>query len=138
MIQKQLKEPLLLVGALVFGLPLLKQLSNKQQLIIAQRTESERQQYNVNCIKGTPPNQIRYTINLVTIASLIYDAFYNSDIFGFTEDEAKAIAELKKVPKTKIALLASLYNANTGKDLRKDFIRFLNADQYAKVSSLLS
>jgi hypothetical protein len=138
MIKQQLKEPLILVGALVFGLPLLKQLSNKQQLIIAQRTESERQQYNVNCIKGTPPNQTRYTINLVTIASLIYDAFYNSDIFGFTEDEAKAIAELKKVPKTKIALLASLYNANTGKDLRKDFIRFLDSDQYAKVSNLLS
>jgi hypothetical protein len=138
MIQKQLEQPLLLIGALVFGLPLLKQLSSKQQLIIAQRTETERQQYNVNCIKGTPPNQVRYTINLLTIASLIYDAFYNSDIFGFTEDEEKAIAELKKVPKTKIALLASLYQANTGKDLRKDFIRFLDSSQYAKVQTLLS
>jgi len=131
---KQLEKPALFIGALVFGLPIIKQLSNKQSLAIAQKTEAERSKYDVRCVKGNT----RYTINLLTVASIIYDAFYNADIFGFTEDEAKAITELKRVPKTKISLLASLYQANYGKDLRKDFIRFLDANQYAQVQSLLA
>lgn len=131
---KEIEKPLILIGGLLFGLPLLKRLSAKQNLAIATRTEAERKAYDVKCIKGNK----RYTINLLTVAGLIYDAFYNADFFGFTEDEAKAIEQIKQVPKTKISLLATLYEANYGKNLRKDFIRFLDNSQYQQVQSLLN
>lgn len=131
---KELKQPLIFISGLLFGLPLLKQLIQKQNLSIATKTEAERKTYDVKCIKGNK----RYTINLLTIASIIYDAFYNADLFGFTEDENKAIEQIKQVPKTKISLLASLYQANYNKNLRKDFIRFLDNSQYQQVQNLLN
>ena len=131
---KELKQPLIFIGGLLFGLPLLKRIAQKQNFAIASRTEAERKAYDVKCIKGNK----RYTINLLTVASIIYDAFYNADWFGFTENEIKAIEQIKLVPKTKISLLASLYEANYGKNLRKDFIRFLDTTQYQQVQSLLN
>lgn len=131
---KELKKPVILIGALIFGLPIIKRLAAKQSLAIATRNESDRKKYDVKCIKG----KLRYTINLLTVGNLIYDAFYNNDIFGFTENEDKAIEQIKLVPKTKISLLASVYESTYGKNLRKDFIRFLDENQYKQVQSLLN
>lgn len=78
-------------------------------------------------------------VNLADVADGIYDAFYNADWFGFTEDEETAIKELKKVPKAFIKQLAEVYRELHNKNLYNDFRRFLDADTYNKeVSQLLS
>ena len=56
---KQLEKPALLIGALVFGLPIIKQLSNKQSFAIAQKTEAERSKYDVRCVKGNTPRWMK-------------------------------------------------------------------------------
>jgi hypothetical protein len=78
----------------------------------------------------------RETIDLSVIAALIYDAFYNNDWTGFTEDETKAIAAIKNVPKTLIPQLAAIYKTKYKKNLVDDFIRFLDNDQYKAVQAL--
>jgi hypothetical protein len=78
------------------------------------------------------------TIDLKQIATVIYDAFYNNDLFGYSEDEDRAIAAINNVPKTEINQLKALYKTLFKKDLMEDFIRFLNAEDYAKVAAKFS
>lgn len=122
------------IVALVLGIPVLKKLSDTQRLQNAEQEERNRDKYTVNCIKGGK----RYTINLLTIRDKIYDAFYNADWAGLTEDEETAIETLLLVPKTRIAQLSALYKAAYNKDLRNDFIKFLSVSQYNKVKTLLN
>lgn len=75
-------------------------------------------------------------IDLGTIAALIYDGFYNNDWLGFTENEDKAIAAIKNVPKEYIGQLAGIYKTKYKKSLKDDFITFLDDDQYKAVQSL--
>lgn len=131
---KQLKQVALTGIAVVLGLPLLKKLSDSQRLLMAQREEKNRDQYNVNCIKGTR----RYTINLLTIRDKIYDAFYNADWAGITEDEETAIGTLLLVPKSRIGQLSILYKTAFNKDLRNDFVKFLSNTEYKRVQALLN
>ena len=130
----QLKNVALTGIAVVLGLPLLKRLSDSQRQAIAQAEERKRDQYNVNCIKGNK----RYTINLLTIRDKIYDAFYNADWAGITEDEETAIGALLLVPKTRIGQLSVLYKTAFNKDLRNDFIKFLSNTEYKRVQALLN
>jgi hypothetical protein len=74
-------------------------------------------------------------IDLKQIAATIYDAFYNNDLLGFTEDEDRAIAAVNNVPKTMIPQLSGIYKTNHKKDLSYDFIRFLNSTDYPKVAA---
>lgn len=78
-------------------------------------------------------------INLMEIAQGIYDAFYQNDWLGVSEDEEKAMALLINVPDEYINDLASAYSAikGKGKDLRADFRRLLNNTQYELVRSKL-
>lgn len=130
----ELKNLAITAGALVLGLPLLKRLSDRQREAMAAAEEKKRDQYNVICIKGNK----RYTINLLTIRDKIYDAFYNADWAGLTEDEETAINTLLLVPKTRIPQLSILYKAAFNKDLRNEFIKFLSNTQYKRVQSLLN
>lgn len=134
----QLKNVALTGIAIVLGLPLLKKLSDSQRQAMAQAEESKRDQYNVNCVKGKAPNVKRYTINLLTIRDKIYDAFYNADWAGLTEDEETAINTLLLVPKTRIPQLSVLYKTAFNKDLRNDFIKFLSNSDYKRVQALLN
>lgn len=77
-------------------------------------------------------------VNLADVADGIYDAFYNNDWFGITEDEETAVNELKKVPKLYIKQLADVYRELHNKNLYNDFRRFLSADYYKTVSTLLN
>ena len=134
---KELKQAAFAGVALVLGLPLLKRLSDSQRQRMAEAEEKKRETYNVNCIKGKAPNVKRYTINLLTIRDKIYDAFYNADWAGVTEDEETAINTLLLVPPTRISQLAALYKTAFNKDLRNDFIRFLSNTEYKRVQALL-
>ena len=135
---KELKQIAFTGIAVVLGLPLLKRLSDSQREAMAAAEEKRRDQYNVNCIKGKAPNIKRYTINLLTIRDKIYDAFYNADWAGVTEDEETAINTLLMVPKTRIGQLSTLYKTAFNKDLRNDFIKFLSNTEYKRVQSLLN
>ena len=132
--ENNLKKTAFTAIALVLGLPMLKKLSDRQREAMAQAEEKKRDQYNVNCIRGNK----RYTINLLTVRDKIYDAFYNADWAGLTEDEETAITTLLLVPKTRIPQLSILYKAAYNKDLRNEFIKFLSDTQYKRVQSLLN
>lgn len=83
MINNDLKNIAITGAALVIGLPLLKRLSDRQRQVMAEADEKKRSAYDVNAIRGGK----RYKINLLTIRDKIYDAFYNADWAGLTEDE---------------------------------------------------
>lgn len=72
-------------------------------------------------------------INLKTVADGIYNAFHDSSL---TEDEDKAIALIKSVPREYVHQVAYYY-ALKGKDMYEDFRKYLRKEQYAKVSSIL-
>lgn len=78
------------------------------------------------------------TVNLASVANEIYDAFYNNDWFGATEDEERAIIALKTVPKAFIPNLEQVYANLHGKDLRADFNRLLDPQEYNEISYLFS
>jgi len=135
---KELKNVAITGAALVIGLPLLKKLSDSQRLKSAEADEKNRSKYDVKCMKGKAPNIKRYTINLLTIRDKIYDAFYNADWAGITEDEETAISTLLLVPGSRIGQLSALYKTAYNKDLRNDFIKFLSNTEYKRVQSLLN
>lgn len=78
------------------------------------------------------------TVDLSTSATKIYDAFYNNDPFGWTEDETAAINELKKIPKPFIPRLSKTYFDLFKKDLKGDFIKFLDTDEFDKIEYLFN
>lgn len=76
-------------------------------------------------------------VNLSQISTEIYDAFWNNDYFGVTEDEEAAIAALKQVPKEYVNSLALVYNRMYDKNLREDFKFYLSNEQYQEVKAWL-
>lgn len=68
------------------------------------------------------------------IAGEIYDAFYRNDMFGWSEDEARAIEALRKVPDANIDKLANIYNELYKKSLKEDFIKYLSEEEYKLVA----
>jgi len=77
-------------------------------------------------------------LNLSLIAGTIYDSFYNNDFFDWTEDETRAINELKKVPKQYIPQLSQIYSDTYQKNLQNDFIEFCDSDEMEKIDYLFN
>jgi len=93
------------------------------------------QGYNVT----TPTGQtVTVTVNLAQVSQEIYDAFYNNDWFGSTEDEEAAIAAVKRVPKQLIPQLTQTYAQLFNKDLRSDFVKYLSTDEFEQVAYLFN
>ncbi len=75
-------------------------------------------------------------INTASVATEIHDAFYNNDWLGFSENEQAAIDALQGVPKEFIPRLEENYKTLFNKDLRADFNKFLEYDQYQSIKYL--
>jgi len=86
--------------------------------------------YNQSITTGKGEDAKEY--NLALKASIIYDSFYNNDIFGWSENEARASQTLFSVPKKLVPLLAKYYKTLYGKVLQHDFVKFLREDQWTK------
>ena len=77
-------------------------------------------------------------VNLMQVAHNIYDAFYNNDWFGLTEDEDRAIEWLQRIPaedRDAIERLAALYSQIDGDNMYSDVIRFLTPEDYARIAA---
>jgi hypothetical protein len=90
-------------------------------------------QFNVQQ-PGLPP--AAQQINLASVATEIHDSLYNSDWFGWFEDEERAIAAVKTVPKAYIPNLEAVYLQLFGKDLRADLLSYLSGDEWSQISYL--
>ena len=77
-------------------------------------------------------------LNLSLIAGNIYDSFYNNDFFDWTEDETRAINEIKKVPKPYISQLSQIYSDTYKKNLQNDFVQFCDQDELDKIDYLFN
>ena len=87
----------------------------------------------------TPQGQtVNATVNLATKAGEIYDALWNNDPFGWTEDETRAVDVVKTVPAALIPQLEQTYAQLYSKDLRADLISALDSDEYDKISYLFN
>lgn len=93
---------------------------------------------NVPVIVTSNGTQVTSNINLKNVASKIYDAFFNNDWFGATEDEDGAIKAIKSVPKAYIPKLMQEYATLYNKNLHDDFVKYLSADSYEKVDYLFN
>ena len=70
------------------------------------------------------------TQKVTDIVTKIYNAFYKNDWFGWTEDEATAIAafnQLSNIPEAKAA--SKIYFISYSKNMHADFTRFCNTSQ---------
>jgi hypothetical protein len=89
-------------------------------------------------IDTTTGQQVAININISALANQIYDALYNNDWFGSTEDEAAALAAVKQVPKGLIQALKEQYAKDYSKDLQADLIKYLSADDFQQISNLFA
>lgn len=89
-------------------------------------------------IDTTTGQQVAININISALANQIYDALYNNDWFGSTEDEAAALAAVKQVPKGLIQALKEQYAKDYSKDLQADLIKYLSADEFQQISNLFA
>jgi hypothetical protein len=110
-----------------------------QQAALSETNQHEQSEHTVPTINI--PNYSGYeptiTINTYQIAVGIYDAFYNNDWFGWTEDEQTAIRLALSVPKSLMNEVASKYAQKTdkGRSIYEDFQRFLKPEDFARVAS---
>ena len=76
-------------------------------------------------------------LDLGGIAANIYDAFYNNDWLGATEDELRAMSELAKLNDHRelVPKLSEIYRKQYGKILKADFISYLDDQQFTAVRS---
>ena len=89
-------------------------------------------------IDTTTGQQVAININISALSNQIYDALYNNDWFGSTEDEAAALAAVKQVPKGLIQALKEQYAKDYSKDLQADLIKYLSADEFQQISNLFA
>lgn len=89
-------------------------------------------------VDTTTGQQVAININISALANQIYDALYNNDWFGSTEDEAAALAAVKQVPKGLIQALKEQYAKDYSKDLQADLIKYLSADDFQQISNLFA
>ena len=89
-------------------------------------------------IDTTTGQQVAININISALANQIYDALYNNDWFGGTEDETAALAAVKQVPKGLIQALKEQYAKDYSKDLQADLIKYLSADEFQQISNLFA
>jgi hypothetical protein len=89
-------------------------------------------------VDTTTGQQVAININISALANQIYDALYNNDWFGTTEDEAAALAAVKQVPKGLIQALKEQYAKDYSKDLQADLIKYLSTDEFQQISNLFA
>lgn len=83
-------------------------------------------------IPSTPTNNSSYaqTTNLSVDALQLYTAFFDNDLFGYSEDEESAIEVLKRVPDKQIPDLAKAYekiNKNKAKgNMYQHVLRYID------------
>jgi hypothetical protein len=126
-------------GAILFfvGRKVYKDISTKIKLkkIAKEQKESIVKVTIINQENGTG---VTTNLNLSLIAGNIYDAFYNNDFFNWTEDETRAVTEIKKVPKQYISQLAQIYSDTYQKNLQNDFTEFCDFDELDKIDYLFN
>ena len=89
-------------------------------------------------VDTTTGQQVAININISALANQIYDALYNNDWFGSTEDEAAAITAVKQVPKGLIKALKEQYAKDYTKDLQADLIKYLSVDEFQQIAYLFA
>ena len=89
-------------------------------------------------VDTTTGQQVAININISALANQIYDALYNNDWFGSTEDEAAALAAVKQVPKGLIQALKEQYAKDYSKDLQADLIKYLSANDFQQIANLFA
>lgn len=126
-------------GLIVFfvGRKIIKDITTKIKLkkIIEDQEDSI---VKVTIIDQGSGTGVTTNLNLSVIAGVIYDSFYNNDYFGWSEDETRAINELKKVPKPYISQLSQIYSDTYQKNLQNDFIEFCDSDEMEKIDYLFN
>lgn len=100
--------------------------------------EQEASILDVNVIDTTTGGNTQIQVNISAIANQIYDALYNNDWFGGSEDEEAAIAAVKQVPKGLIKALKEQYAKDYSKDLQADLIKYLSADDFQQIAYLFN
>jgi len=89
-------------------------------------------------IDTTTGQQVAININISALANQIYDALFNNDWFGGTEDEAAALSAVKQVPKGLIQALKEQYAKDYSKDLQADLIKYLSVDEFQQIAYLFA
>ncbi len=100
--------------------------------------EQEASILDVNVIDTTTGGNTQIQVNISAIANQIYDALYNNDWFGGSEDEEAAIAAVKQVPKGLIKALKEQYAKDYSKDLQADLIKYLSANEFQQIAYLFN
>jgi len=72
-------------------------------------------------------------INLATVASTVYDAFFNNDWFGWTEDETKAVNAIRPVQQKDILTLMNIYKDLYTRDLKADLIEYISDGEWDSI-----
>lgn len=115
-----------------FAYPFIKGKLNQRKAMV-DTNEFEEAQHEVPAANPSNPTaEGNVTINTKATANEIYDAFYNADPFGITEDEGRAIQAILKVPANLIPEVSMYYSRITpshGRSMIADFQRFLNPFQ---------
>lgn len=81
---------------------------------------------------------VTVTLNTATAATKIYDAIYNNDAFGWTEDETTIVNTLKAIPKAYIPDVVVNYKTLYKKNLQEDVVKALDQDEWQKVDHLFN
>lgn len=76
-------------------------------------------------------------VSYVAIAEEVYAAFYESDLFGWTEDEERAIEAIKPLSKDQVKKVAEKYRRMYEKDLYKDYLKYLDKKDYERLREIL-
>jgi hypothetical protein len=128
------RNPLIVViglAALWFLTPVGSFIRNKLAAMKASASTTEYQSSKVETV-ALP----KETYNLQQVADQVYSAFHQSGLFNISEDEERAIDAIKSVPQPYVKEVARLY-AKTGKDMYKDFIKYLSKNDYTRVEAWL-
>jgi len=100
----------------------------------ANKDELERKAKEYTYVLVNKKTGKKYTINLETFATVIFDAFHGNKL---VEDEERAIDILGQVPSQKpnlVLVLANIYESNFKKNLKQDFVKYLSPAQWKRVS----
>lgn len=76
------------------------------------------------------------SINPGNLAAEVYDAIWNNDWFGWTEDETRIVDALNKIPKQYISFVEDAYASLYEKVMREDVINALSAEEWNSLKSL--
>ena len=81
---------------------------------------------------------VTQNVNVSSAAAEIYDALFNNDWFGATEDEARATAAVKTIPAPYNKNLQDEYSTLYTRDLKADLVKYISTDQWNSISYLFA